>query len=151
VGQGGARGGSGGDDLLWRGSTVYWGLTFLRFLLWSLVSRRPRLAFDYAVSFAAAAAVLGLFVLIDPWGGARAVSFGIVSSFHVVVLVSAAIILAAAGSPAIADRWPQPSGRWQWRRCSACPAAGTRGGVRILGGLAFLRRSAIPGSLRTAS
>lgn len=85
---------------MWRGSTIYWGLTFLRVLIWSLVARRPRLAREHARGFAAAAVALALFVWMDPWGNARNVSFGIVSGFHVILLGLAALCLGVVGCAA---------------------------------------------------
>lgn len=82
---------------LWRGSTLYWGLTLLRVLVWTYARRSWGLCRDYSWSFAGAAALLGCFVAYDPWGGARDISFAVISLFHVILLAGAALVLVAAG------------------------------------------------------
>ena len=78
---------------MWRGSTIYWGAAFLAVLIRSFVSDNKGLPHDYAVSFVLASFVLALICIADPWGSASSVSFGIISWFHVIVLLVLACIL----------------------------------------------------------
>lgn len=130
---------------MWRGSTIYWGLTLIRVLLWSLVRGKPQLARDYAWSVAGAALMLGVFVLLDPWANAREISFEIVSSFHVVVLGMAAVVLWAVGSPAGGRSRPAAL----TMACVGLAVSLLLPPVRealssLLAGLAFFRRTADP-------
>jgi len=78
---------------MWRGSTIYWGAVFLAVLIRSLVSDNKKLSLDYAVGFVLASLLIALICVINPWGSASSVSFGIISWFHVIVLLVLACIL----------------------------------------------------------
>lgn len=78
---------------LWRGSTLYWGATFLAVFIRSLVSNNKGLSLDYALSFIMASFIIALICVINPWGSASSVSFGIISWFHVIALLFFAFIL----------------------------------------------------------
>lgn|GEM_PF-1315085 len=130
---------------MWRGSIIYWGLTLLRVLAWSLLQRRPQLARDYAWGVAGAAAALGVFVVADPWGNAGAVSFETISSFHVIVLAIAAFVLAAIGSAAGSRRPPVALGLALAAVAGSLVLAPVREAAsNLLTGLAFFSRSADP-------
>ncbi|MBI5741360.1 MAG: hypothetical protein HZA16_11670 [Nitrospirae bacterium] len=78
---------------MWRGSTVYWGAAFLAVFIRSFISDRKGLSLDYAVSFLLASVVVAIVCVINPWGSASSVSFGIISWFHVIMLASLAAVL----------------------------------------------------------
>ena len=79
--------------LIWRGCTVYWGLFFLTALIRALAADNRPLAQDYAAGFGLAALLVTAYCLLDPLGGARQVSFAVISWFHVGVLALAAAVL----------------------------------------------------------
>lgn len=79
--------------LFWRGSTLYWGLAFLSVLARSLVGNHRSLARGYSFVFGATALLLAGYCLLDPWGGAGQIAFGVISWFHVICLTAAAAIL----------------------------------------------------------
>ncbi len=78
---------------MWRGSTIYWGITFASVLIRCAVSGNRKLAFDYSATFAGASLMIALFCIINPWGSAAGFHFGIISWFHVLVLGLASAVL----------------------------------------------------------
>ena len=83
--------------LVWRGSTLYWGLAFVSILGRVFVCHNRPLAFDYALAFGITALLLAGYCLLDPWGGAQQLAFGVLSWFHVLVLAGWAAILLLFG------------------------------------------------------
>ncbi|HEY6838553.1 MAG TPA: hypothetical protein VI389_07420 [Geobacteraceae bacterium] len=79
----------------WRGSTVFWGLSFGAVLVRVACERNRRLAASYARLFLVAAAMLAVYCLFDPLGLRRGVSLVLISWFHPLVLAGCAGILAA--------------------------------------------------------
>ncbi len=71
---------------LWRGSTLFWGVAFLSVLVRSLFSNDRRLSGDYAFVFTGSALIIAVICLINPWGTATDISFGMISWFHVILL-----------------------------------------------------------------
>lgn len=72
--------------MLWRGSTLYWGLAFVSAFSRVVIGNNRRLALSYGLVFAGVGVVLGIYAWLDPWGGARQLSFGVISLFHVWML-----------------------------------------------------------------
>lgn len=83
--------------ILWRGSTIYWGFAFVSVLLRVVIGNNRPLALSYSALFGAAALLLAVYCLNDPWGGARQFTFGVISWFHVCVLSGWASILLLFG------------------------------------------------------
>jgi len=79
--------------LLWRGSTLYWGLAFASVFCRVLIGNHRRLALSYSLVFGGVGLALGVYCALDPWGGARHLSFGVISLFHVCMLAAWAAIL----------------------------------------------------------
>lgn len=79
--------------VLWRGSTLYWGLAFVSVMSRVLLGKNRPLALSYSAVFGAAALALAIYCALDPWGGARMFSFGVISLFHVCLLTMCAAIL----------------------------------------------------------
>jgi len=131
--------------LLWRGSTIYLGLAFTSVLGRALVGNHRPLARDYGLVFGAAALILAAYCLLDPWGGAARIAFGVISWFHVIVLTAAAVTLLLFG--ACRDR----RSFWWWLGglgvvvLVAILAGPLAGMVRqFLGGLSFVRGQGDP-------
>jgi len=82
---------------MWRGSALYWGMSFFAVLARSMVSGNRGLAMDYSHVYGGAALLLGALCIADPWGSASGISFGIISWFHVILLAifSLLVFLAA--------------------------------------------------------
>ena len=84
----------------WRGSTIYWGFSFVSILGRCLVADDRRQARSFAGVYLVAAALLSLYCLFDPWGNAGGFSFGVISWFHTALLVCWAVILHGFGMAA---------------------------------------------------
>jgi asparagine N-glycosylation enzyme membrane subunit Stt3 len=80
---------------MWRGSTIYWGIVFLTVLVRCAASGNRKLALDYSAAFAAAALMIALYCVVDPWRSAAGFRFGIISWFHVLMLGLASGALAS--------------------------------------------------------
>ncbi len=78
---------------MWRGSTIYWGITILVVFVRCVVSHNRKLSLDYAVTFAGASVAVAAYCALDPWGTARGFNFGIISWFHVTVLALCSVML----------------------------------------------------------
>lgn len=78
---------------MWRGSTIYWGMTFFSAFLRSFIAKNKKLSLDYSVVFACASILIAAVCIADPWGAAGGVSFGIISWFHVIVLTLFSVVL----------------------------------------------------------
>jgi dolichyl-diphosphooligosaccharide--protein glycosyltransferase len=131
--------------LFWRGSTMYWGLAFVSALGRALVGNNRPLARDYALVFGTAALILAAYCLLDPWGGARQIAFGVISWFHVIVLTAAALVLLLFGL------CPSRRSFWWWLGgvgvvlLGAVLAGPLVGMVRqFVGGLSFVRGQGDP-------
>ncbi len=72
--------------VLWRGSTLYWGLAFVSALCRVVIGDNRPAALSYSLVFGVVALILAAYCLIDPWGGAGQLSFGLISWFHVCLL-----------------------------------------------------------------
>jgi len=83
--------------ILWRGSTLYWGLAFLSALCRVVLGDNRPAALAYSLVFGVVALLLAGYCLLDPWGGARQLSFGLISWFHVLLLAGWAGILLLFG------------------------------------------------------
>ena len=79
--------------LLWRGSTLYWGLAFVSVFCRVVIGNNRGVALSYSVIFGGLGLILAAYCAIDPWGGARQLSFGVISLFHVCLLAAWAAIL----------------------------------------------------------
>ncbi|MDD5758649.1 MAG: STT3 domain-containing protein [Desulfobulbaceae bacterium] len=79
--------------VLWRGSTLYWGFAFVSIMSRVVLGRNRPLALSYGLVFGVAALILAIYCALDPWGGAREFSFGVISLFHVCLLTVCASIL----------------------------------------------------------
>lgn len=78
---------------MWRGSTVYWGITILVVFVRCIAVHNRKLSLDYAMAFAGASVAIAAYCVLDPWGTAHGFNFGIISWFHVLVLALCSIML----------------------------------------------------------
>jgi dolichyl-diphosphooligosaccharide--protein glycosyltransferase len=87
-----------GSLFFWRGSTVFWGLSFGAVLLRVVCDGRRRLALSYARLYLLAALLLALYCLFDPLGLRRGVSLVLISWFHPLLLAGCAATLAVVAT-----------------------------------------------------
>lgn len=131
--------------LFWRGSTLYWGLAFLSVLVRVVVTDNRHLSREYALAFGGGALLLAGYCLVDPWGGAGQLAFGVISWFHVLVLAGAGLVLMSfALCPSRRHFWWGLGGLGAVLLIAAW-AGPLAGMVReFLGGLSFVRGEGDP-------
>ncbi len=78
---------------LWRGSSLFWGVSFVSVLLRAISTGNRSLTKSYSCAYLLAGFLVSCYCLADPWGLARQVSFGVVSWFHVIALSGMAVVL----------------------------------------------------------
>lgn len=131
--------------LFWRGSTLYWGLAFVSALGRAFAANNRSLALEYGLAFGAGALILAVYCLIDPWGGARQIAFGVISWFHVVVLAGGAGVLSLFGLCRSRRHFWWGLGGLGVVALAAVLAGPLAGMVRqFLGGLSFVRGQGDP-------
>jgi len=79
----------------WRGSTLFWGLSFGAVLLRSVMGNNRSLAAAYGKLFLLSSGMLALYCLFDPLGLRRGVSLVLISWFHPLILAGFAATLFA--------------------------------------------------------
>lgn len=131
--------------ILWRGSTIYWGLAFVSAFCRVLVSDSRPLSIAYSLVFWVVALLLAIYCLLDPWGGARQLSFGVISWFHVCMLAGWASVLLLFGLCRSRQLF------WMWLAGGAVLAlvavlTGPLAGMvkQVVGGLSFVRGGGDP-------
>lgn len=78
---------------LWRGSTLYWIITFVSASIRAFTGRKLNLLRDYAAAFALAAVPVAAICILNPWGTANGLLSSVISWFHVLVLLLLAMAL----------------------------------------------------------
>lgn len=88
--------------MIWRGSVIFWGGAFLALAVQIIADRNAgrdasKLAIFGRNAFLFAALLLVPICAFDFWGAANGVSFGIISWFHVILLLSFAVFMHLSG------------------------------------------------------
>ncbi|MBU4151995.1 MAG: hypothetical protein KKD63_03855 [Proteobacteria bacterium] len=131
--------------VFWRGSTLYWGVAFVSAITRVYVAKNHALARFYAAAFGAAALLVAIYCLVDPWSGAQRFSFAVVSWFHVLILFFGAgifLLFSIARTRRVFWGWLGLVGVVAVAACVAGPAGKVV--VQFVEGLSFLRGQGDP-------